>query len=693
LQYFHFECHVIENHQFFLVFSSCRLSRFVPWNLIPSWRTMKPACIFLFLLALPTALRAQAPVDYRDVGLIVNDNDTVSIAIGEYFAQKRALPSRNVIHIRVPARETIVDSEFVNLRAQVETYLTGSGLADSLNYLVLTKGVPHRVDRGGTGGDLNSKSACVDAELMLILGQWQSHIGMATLVIPPSSVRVHPYYGRMEHYRRKNLIPGTGTPYDMYLVTRLTGLTKDEVLALIDRSGPHTLVDKDSALFVLDQDPTPIDATYNNNMVTAANTLAQRGWRVLLNRDSVYVTAQRNVLGYASWGSNDNYSGRYTQFARPMNHWSPASIAETYVSTGARNFTPGQTGGQSRIADLFTEGCTGASGYVFEPFSLALTWVNILFDRYTAGYNLAESFYMANPTMSWMAIVVGDPKTSIVTSPARPPHPTIVAVGPQCQNGAATLEAHDVADGTMHWFRGDSAAVKAAGRPYTQAHPLWIGSDSLLTRLLPNAGPAVFTFVNENIMAAGFAEVRFDVLPALAAGFRTERDTVFLDANPTARFTDTTARATTWSWSFGDGSGTSTARAPEYTYTKAGTYTVRLSVSDGVCSATISRQIRVEATMVGMRLADGSPASLSLDPASPMPFRDATTIRFSLPRNQEATVTVVDILGREKAILMNGSYAAGSHTVTWGPKDLPAGIYFCVLQCADGSRTIVLMRI
>jgi hypothetical protein len=41
--------------------------------------------------------------------------------------------------------------------------------------------------------------------------------------------------------------------------------------------------------------------------------------------------------------------------------------------------------------------------------------VSILFDRYISGYNLAESFFSASQLLSWMDVVVGDPKTSIVT--------------------------------------------------------------------------------------------------------------------------------------------------------------------------------------------------------------------------------------------------------------------------------------
>ena len=187
-------------------------------------------------------------------------------------------------------------------------------------------------------------------------------------------------------YQRKAMVPGSNppVPFDLFLTTRLIGLTKEDVFALIDRSGPYTLVNKDSALFVFDRDPKPIQLNpYDVNLASAGTLLSARGWNTMVNEDSVYVTGKRNVLGYGSWGSNDHYDHHFTEFARPKFHWLPGSLAETYVSTSARNFVPGSTAGQSRIADLIAEGCTGASGYVYEPYTVALTWVNSLFDRYT----------------------------------------------------------------------------------------------------------------------------------------------------------------------------------------------------------------------------------------------------------------------------------------------------------------------
>jgi chitodextrinase len=53
---------------------------------------------------------------------------------------------------------------------------------------------------------------------------------------------------------------------------------------------------------------------------------------------------------------------------------------------------------------------TGVKGYVYEPLLRACAHPDILFDRYTDGYNLAESYYMASNFLGWMDVVVGDPK-------------------------------------------------------------------------------------------------------------------------------------------------------------------------------------------------------------------------------------------------------------------------------------------
>lgn len=95
---------------------------------------------------------------------------------------------------------------------------------------------------------------------------------------------------------------------------------------------------------------------------------------------------------------------------KPHNTYIPGSIAETIVSTGGRTFNYPPSYGQSLVSDLIREGVTGVKGYVYEPYLDAIAHPDILFDRYTDGYNLAESYYMASVKLSWMDTVIGDPK-------------------------------------------------------------------------------------------------------------------------------------------------------------------------------------------------------------------------------------------------------------------------------------------
>jgi uncharacterized protein (TIGR03790 family) len=556
-------------------------------------------CFSIFaLLLLSAALHAQAPVNYDDVLLIINSNDTNSVTIGDYFIGKRNIRPRNVLRIDAPAKETITFAEFQSIRPQIEDYLTQSGLRDSINYFVTTKGVPLRITHGA-GND--PRNASFDAEIMLILGAYAIHIGENTLFASQTSIRVHNYFQKNEPYKRSNIAPGTTRPYDLYLTTRLTGLTKEDVFALIDRSGPFTFVDKDSARFVFDRDPRPIQLVpYDSNMALAGQMMASRGWNVLLNQDSVFVTHQRNVIGYASWGSNDHYDHHYTQFARPHFHWLPGSLAETYVSTSARNFTPGATSGQSRIADLIAEGCIGASGYVFEPYTVALTWVNFLFDRYTRGYNLAESFYMSNPTFSWMAVIVGDPKTSIVTSMPPAPTPGIVAPVAACVGSSLKLQAVDTQQGLLYWFAGDSSSVLAQGPPFDQTHPLSIAAGAQADFTPRQSGPLSITLLNENFVAKGWAQFDITVLEELAVSIHVSADTLYLDEDPTLLCSADAPDAEHFLWTFGDGASASTEQA-SHTYTRSGTFTVRCTVSSGECENSDERLIVVLATRPAVR--------------------------------------------------------------------------------------------
>ncbi len=86
------------------------------------------------------------------------------------------------------------------------------------------------------------------------------------------------------------------------------------------------------------------------------------------------------------------------------------------------------------------------------------------------------------------------------------------------------------------------------------------------------------------------------------------------------------------------------------------------------------------------------PDELSLSANFPDPFSERTTISYVLPERMHVRVDVYDTLGRLVAILANGVRDQGSHTVTFEPRGLAAGVYF-VRMDAGRERKVERMVI
>ncbi len=85
------------------------------------------------------------------------------------------------------------------------------------------------------------------------------------------------------------------------------------------------------------------------------------------------------------------------------------------------------------------------------------------------------------------------------------------------------------------------------------------------------------------------------------------------------------------------------------------------------------------------------PGSLQLDGNHPNPFNPATEIRFSLPTASAVQMQVFDVRGQLVRTLVDGSYPAGAHTVSWDGRgisgaSMPSGLYFYRLE--TGGQTL-----
>ncbi len=351
-------------------------------------------------MAVASGVLAQTP---QNVLVVVNDASPTSRSIGEYYALRRSIPARNVCHLHTTTDEFISRVQYgPEIATPIAEYLKANNLVESILYIVTTMGVPLKIPGGdGLGGD----AASVDSELTLLYSDI-----MGTSHPLPGSIP-NPFFGRINEKFSHPEFP-------IYLVTRLAAYNFNDVKGIVDRA----LLAANRGKFVIDlaNGANPQGETW---LANAASLLPAD--RVVLDKTSTVLMHQSDVIGYASWGSNDtNRHERFLGF-----EWLPGAIMTEFVSTNARTFERPPASWtlsdwnsphrwfagspQTVTSDYIHEGATGASGHVYEPYLTMTPRPDILLPAYYKGRNLAESYYLAIPRLSWQNIVVGDPLCSL----------------------------------------------------------------------------------------------------------------------------------------------------------------------------------------------------------------------------------------------------------------------------------------
>ena len=321
------------------------------------------------------------------------------------------------------------------LRIPIRAYLAAH---TNIDFIVLTKGVPIRITGAAMGScDEHSREPenirghpSVDSYLAAL--DYTNLPGAVKISIAGSGAIGCAWSNRYWNATE----PFSHAKFGGYLVTRLDGYTESDAKALVTRSlaaerniaqiltEGAVLLDVEPVFGLGDKatQPAPITSTnilaesawseFNADMRHAGDVLTSRGIPVELDLTTKFIGGRSNLLGYFSWGSNDQRSWGSADFYSTNAYLSlffaPGALSDTAVSTSARTFLP-TSGGQSLMTDLIAHGLTGAKGYTDEPLLQAIASPTIVFDRYTAGYTLAESFYAASHFVGWEDVVIGDP--------------------------------------------------------------------------------------------------------------------------------------------------------------------------------------------------------------------------------------------------------------------------------------------
>jgi len=107
----------------------------------------------------------------------------------------------------------------------------------------------------------------------------------------------------------------------------------------------------------------------------------------------------------------------------------------------------------------------------------------------------------------------------------------------------------------------------------------------------------------------------------------------------------------------------------------------------------IRQKIRIGNSSVATSVGSSteSPIKFGLNQNYPNPFNPTTMISFQLPMMSKVKLTVYDVLGREKATLVDEVESAGVHKVEWNASALSSGVYFYALQAGNSVDVKKLM--
>jgi uncharacterized protein (TIGR03790 family) len=376
-----------------------------------------------FILLLGSSCSADRTAS--EVLVVYNSGSPISTAVSNDY--KLARHVKNVVAIVCPDSAVSTDNETISyadynreIAAPISKYLAKH---KKINFIVLTKGVPLRVNGSPTGdGAPGPLQASVDSCLASI--DYATLPG-ATKASMAGSGTVGTAWINRYYYSDQRF---THAKFGGYIVTRLDGYTESDAEGLVHQAiaaehSPKTgdiLFDIEPDFGLGDKFTSPPTqaatvlaneaawSTFNADMLRASDILEATGVPHITVITTLFVGYASNLLGYFSWGSNDDH---FSQDAYESLQFAPGSICDTAVSTSGRTFLP-TIGGQTLIADLIAHGMTCCQGYIDEPILDGISSPTIVLSHYLSGYTAAESFYAGTRYLGWEGVCVCDPLCS-----------------------------------------------------------------------------------------------------------------------------------------------------------------------------------------------------------------------------------------------------------------------------------------
>jgi uncharacterized protein (TIGR03790 family) len=338
-----------------------------------------------------------------NVVVVVNQNSTNSVQLGNYYCERRGVPPQNFLRINwIGGNVVWTASDFeTSLLNPLVAMLAGRGLTNQVDYIVLSMDIPYRV--AATAGAQYGENSTTSA---LFYGFKTNDCIACNVPYPGCTLpdyTSNSYVGSEGIFRQT---PPIAAGSNSWLVAMLTSTNLALAKAIIDHgvasdgAFPTQMVwlDKSSDVLrnirYLEFDNTIFDARVAGDSSIVRTNLDPS-------------SCPTNLLGYQT-----GLSG-FTNFL--SNAFVPGAIADSLTSKAGMIY---ESPDQTNLLAFLNAGACGSFGTIVEPCGYLQKFPSPQDYFYQArGFSLAECYYMslANP---YQGLIVGEP---LAAPFARPP--------------------------------------------------------------------------------------------------------------------------------------------------------------------------------------------------------------------------------------------------------------------------------
>lgn len=371
--------------------------------------------------------------------VIYNSKMPGSKEIAQHYAERRNVPSSQILGLKLPREEVISRAEFRDrLFKPVLDFVQSKHLitfskdkpsaagatnslgitSSSIRYAVLCYGVPLRIAEDPSlveekidqlPAPLRRNGASVDAELALL--PWRNH---------------HRVTGPLQNlfYSATNaalMNPTNG----LLMVARLDGPSPEIANALVDKAMSAETNGLWGRAYFDSRGLTNSDYLLGDQWIRTSYEFCRRfGFESYLDDNPSTLPAAfplSQVALYAGWYDGDA-SG---PFAQPSVEFMPGAFAYHLHSYSAATL---RSTNKNWVGPLLASGATATFGYVDEPYLQTTSDLVVFFSRWLGGqFSFGEAAYAAQPTLSWQTTVIGDPLYHPFDAPLQQLHQALSA--------------------------------------------------------------------------------------------------------------------------------------------------------------------------------------------------------------------------------------------------------------------------